>query len=127
MKTQTQNNFSKTKSLLLILLISFTVVTTSLASNNTDGDKKKVEKTTEADSIMAEELIDELYEIEELEFDFLEELASPEFQVMNSQDQLIFSGSKKEWDNKNNRELVVMKRKAEFLFESNGTKIYKVF
>lgn len=127
MKTQTQYKFSTAKSLIVMMYISLAIVTSSFSTNNNEGNKKKAENATKTDSVMTEELIDEIYETEELAFDFLEELESPAFQVMNSDDQLIFSGSKKEWENQQNRELIIMKRKAEFLFESNGTKIYKVF
>jgi len=49
------------------------------------------------------------------------------FEVYDSKDHLIFTGSQKQWDDKNNKQLISMKRKAEFLFDSDGTNIYKIF
>lgn len=124
MKTQTQNNSGTGKSLMALLLILLFTSSSAFALNNNDSKNPKVKTKTE-ESVDTEELMTEIFEIEEL--DFATENLESAFQVMDAQDKLIFSGSKKEWENKENKKLITMKRKAEFLFESNGTQIYKVF
>ncbi|MEL6558319.1 MAG: hypothetical protein AAFQ94_09055, partial [Bacteroidota bacterium] len=49
------------------------------------------------------------------------------FKIYDSNDQLIFTGSQEQWDDKTNKDLISMKRKAEFLMDADGTNIYKVF
>ena len=60
-------------------------------------------------------------EIAELELDV------PAYEIYDADDNLIFSGTAAQWENETNVELSKMKRKSDFLFESNGTQVYKVF
>ncbi len=126
MKTLTQNNNSKiSKSLLTFILITLLTVSNSFAFAH--GNEKKADPESK-ETIENVEEFDELLaslEIEEFEFSITDD--SNAFQIIDENDKILFSGSEKEWKNQSNKKLVIMKRKAELLFESNGSKIYKVF
>jgi len=49
------------------------------------------------------------------------------FEVYGPNDEILFSGSKAQWNDEANMKLVMLKRKAEFLFDTDGTQIYKIF
>ncbi len=125
MKTTTQNNSSIGKSLIAMMLIVLFTATSAFAFSSNNASDPKDKKTTTEDSVEMEELVTEVFEIEEL--DFAVEKKESALQVMDAHDNVIFSGSKIDWENQKDRKLVIMKRKAEFLFELNGTQIYKVF
>jgi len=126
MKTLTQNNsFRLFKGMVMLLLITFATTGNILANEDGDGKSSENEKIESAESA---EMIDELLEtLEAEELDFSLNANEDAFQVFDKNDEVLFSGSKTEWENKSNKNLIMMKRKAEFLFESNGTKVYKVF
>ena len=126
MKTQTQNNNSGfLKSAFMIL--AFTIITAGNCIALNGHDEKDSKKET-IESVENAEMIDELLKtLEAEEFDFSTTDQENSFQIFDKNDEVLFSGSEKEWKNQNHKELVIMKRKAEFLFETNGTKIYKVF
>ena len=120
-----RNNIAK----LLKLSTSFTLLllltlSAAYASPLNDGEKGK-EKVNAKDSVLMEELIADLEWEEELDIPTITNAES--FKVYDANDDVIFSGTKKQWENKKDRNLTMIKRKAEFLFESLGTKIYKVF
>ena len=92
--------------------------------NGNDSVKTKKEVSTE-ESMMIDDLLAEFEKAEELDKMF--ESGNISFEVYDNNDQLIFSGNQKQWDDLNNKKLISVKRKAEFLFETDGTSIYKVF
>ncbi len=97
-------------------------------SNNGEGNKEKnkTEISTE-DSLMIEELLMDLDEMDAELFELEVLQVDQEIEVYDVNDQLIFSGSNEEWENISNPELITLKRKADFLFESGNTEVYKVF
>ncbi|MEL6560752.1 MAG: hypothetical protein AAFQ94_21340 [Bacteroidota bacterium] len=122
MKTQNQNN-KVVKSILMLLFLSVITFSTSNAIGIDDGKSSKKEST---ETVESTELINELLEsLETEELVFNEVTPQDNIQIFNANDEVLFDGSESEM--KNDQKLVVIKRKAEFLFESNGTKIYKVF
>ncbi len=124
MKTKLQ---TKALTIALGALALITFITFNPASANNEGQKKSKMTISVEDSLTVEELLVEINS-----FDLLEELEfsvnnAPKFQVFDANDKLLFSGNQKQWGNHKNKELVMIKRKAEYLFESDGTQIYKIF
>ena len=126
MKTQTQYNRSGLlKEILILVIITLITIGNSMAFN---GNDEKNAKKENKESIENSEMIDELLETLEVEeFEFNTQNQQNAFQIFDHNDNVLYSGSEKEWESKGNKKLITMKRKAEFLFESNGSKIYKVF
>ena len=81
---------------------------------------KSLKKTVIIDDLLAEfdkaDKLDKMFESDQVSFE-----------VYDHNDALIFTGNQKQWDDLNNKKLISIKRKAEFLFETDGTSIYKVF
>jgi len=126
MKTTTTNN---AKQLLksasaIALALCITAGSAFAGVNDNDSSKSKKEVSTE-ETIMIDDLLMELEKAEEQASMF--ETKTTSFEVYDGKDQLVFTGTQKQWNDKNNKELISLKRKAEFLFETDGTSIYKVF
>ena len=126
MNTQTQNNGSQLlKGIFTLLIISVITFGNALATN---GEDKKETKKENKEALAEAKMIDELLESLETEaFEISTVNAENAFQVFDQNDNILFSGTEKQWKDANNKKLITLKRKAEFLFESNGSKIYKVF
>lgn len=124
MKTQDNNTFNKiAKSFTAFALATIIAIAPAFANGNKG---KSTEKISVEDSLMIEEL--------QIAFDLEDEMEqlntqsnTPQFQVFDSNDKLVFSGSKKEWNNNSNKKLAMLKRKAEFLFDTDGTQVYRIF
>jgi hypothetical protein len=130
MKTQAKNlittiaKIAMAASLVLFVILGANANT---LSNNGKGNKDKNKSETIEDSLMVEDI---LVELEEMDLDIFELdvlQVSQEIEVYNNLDQLVFSGSTQEWENTQNPEIIRLKRKADFLLESGNTKVYKVF
>ncbi|MGB3465480.1 MAG: hypothetical protein WBA74_09420 [Cyclobacteriaceae bacterium] len=124
MKTNTNNNKIHSGKILLLILLMFIIKTTAMAAPDIELEKPTGTLTGE-DSVMLSISADEDFIIEDL--DFAENIVNDEIQVVDKSDKIIYSGSAKEWNNHTDKKMIIMKRKAELLFESNGTMIYKVF
>ena len=126
MKNLTQNITKTLRSITSLALAMMIALGSAFASSPSDGESKGKKRLSAEDSVMVEELMADIHFEEELNV-----LASSEivesFKVYNSHDDVVFSGTQKQWDNQKNKSLVMLKRKAEFLFSSNGENIYKVF
>jgi len=108
---------------LLLLLNLSAAYSFEISGKDKDSKELSVE-----DSLMVEELISEMDNDILNEQGIESELSSnAAFKVYNVGNQLIFSGSQADWSNQKNKELIMIKRKAEYLFESDGTKIYMIF
>ncbi len=124
MNTQTQKNSSQLlKGIFTLLIISVITFGNALATNG-EGKKEKENKEAVAEAKMIDELLESL---ETEAFEIPTVTADNAFQVFDQNDNVLFSGTEKQWGDTNNKKLITLKRKAEFLFESNGSKIYKVF
>ena len=107
-------------------MLFFLSIITFSTSNAIGIDEGKDSKKENTESVESAEMISELLaslESEELAFD--EVTPQDNIQIFNANDEVLFDGSENTM--KDDPKLVVMKRKAEFLFESNGTKVYKIF
>lgn len=130
MKTQARNLITTiAKIAMAASLVLFVILgaNANSLSNNGKGNKDKNKSETIEDSIMVEDI---LVELEEMDLDIFELdvlQVSQEIEVYNNLDQLVFSGSTQEWENTQNPEIIGLKRKADFLLESGNTKVYKVF
>ncbi len=130
MKTQARNLITTiAKIAMAASLVLFVILgaNANSLSNNGKGNKDKNKSETIEDSLMVEDI---LVELEEMDLDIFELdvlQVSQEIEVYNNLDQLIFSGSTQEWENTQNPEIIRLKRKADFLLESGNTKVYKVF
>jgi len=129
MKTLTNNTkqiFKSTAALALALCI--TVGSAFATPKTTDSVKVKKEVSTE-EAAMITDLLAELEKADEMEMMLSESLGSNKvtFEIYDSADKLVFTGTQKQWDDQTNKDLIEMKRKAEFLMDANGTNIYKVF
>ena len=122
MKTLTQNN-KLLKAALMLLFFSANTINSGFAFGIEDGKISKNELVKPAGNT---ELVNELLKSLEPEEPFSDEVGvQDEIQIFNNNDEVLFSGFQNEI--KKDQKLVIMQRKAEFLFESNGTKVYKVF
>ncbi|MCR9251244.1 MAG: hypothetical protein NXI20_12515 [bacterium] len=130
MKTQAKNLITTiAKIAMAASLVLFVILgaNANSLSNNGKGNKDKNKSETIEDSLMVEDI---LVELEEMDLDIFELdvlQVSQEIEVYNGLDQLVFSGSTQEWENTQNPEIIRLKRKADFLLESGNTKVYKVF
>jgi len=105
----------------LLTITSFAFITTEYKQNI--ALEKSLGYTYEQAEITAD-LIEAIYAEEE------EAIILPSkkmVEIYDANDALLFQGSKVDWDNNTSDQLTIMKRKAEFFFESDGTEIYKVF
>lgn len=125
-KSNNNNNWKQTlKTVTFIALVMLvTVVKLSASENKADTLKAKKEVSKE-EVIMIEDLLAALEEMDEME-DIAAETV-PSIEVYNSNDELVFSGTQEAWNAQNTAELIAAKRKAELLFQLDGTSIYKVF
>ncbi len=125
MKTLTNNTNQILKSAgTLALALSITIGSAFAGTNGNDSITKEKEVSTE-EAAMIDDLLAEMEKAEDLAKMF--ETNTVTFEIYNSTDQLIFTGTQKQWDDKTNQDLISMKRKAEFLMDADGTNIYKVF
>ena len=107
----------------MLLFFSANTINSGFAFGIEDGKISKNELVKPAGNT---ELVNELLKSLEPEEPFSEEVGvQDEIQIFNNNDEVLFSGFQNEI--KKDQKLVIMQRKAEFLFESNGTKVYKVF
>ena len=126
MKTLTQNTQQILKSTAALALALFITAGSAFAApNGNDSSKTKKEVSTE-EAAMIDDQLAEMEKAEDLETMFQTE-KEVTFEIYNNADQLIFTGTQKQWDDKTNNDLISLKRKAEFLMDADGTNIYKVF
>lgn len=129
MKTLTNNTTQILKSTAALAMAFCITVGAAFANpDHKDSIKNKKEVSTE-EAAMIDDLLAEFEKAEELDqlLSDVVETNQPTFEIYDAADQLIFTGTQKQWDNKANKDLIEMKRKAEFLMDANGTNIYKVF
>ena len=118
---KTQNNNKKS---FIIGLAAFALIGFTHFSALADPEKKLKESV---DSTTIEEALIDLEDVDVMISDF-ETMDLEQFvEIYNDQDQLVFSGSIIEYENMDTPEGIQLKRKADFLFESGNTKVYKVF
>ena len=126
MKTLTNNTNQILKSAAALALALFITTGSAFAApNGNDSSKTKKEVSTE-EAAMIDDLLAEMEKAEDLDKMFQTE-KEISFEIYNNADQLIFTGTQKQWDDKTNNDLISLKRKAEFLMDADGTNIYKVF
>ena len=132
LKTQKTKGIKRTVFTLMLAAIvmagSVSAISSSKRKSSKDANTELAEESIREQRKNAQ-LIEELSNLynspsEELaEIDFV----VPEYEIYDADDNLIFSGSADQWENESNEKLSQMKRKSDFLFETNGTNIYKVF
>ena len=126
MKTQNNNTRQILKSTAAMALAFCIAIGSAFAGpDNSDSVKNKNEVSKEEAAI----IVDLLAEMEaaDAEEKLFADINKVTFKIYDSNDQLIFTGSQEQWDDKTNKDLISMKRKAEFLMDAEGTNIYKVF
>lgn len=133
LKTQKRKGIKRT--VFSIALAAFITAGSVFAISNGNKRSSNFSETEMAQQVIKEQrrnaqLMEELgnlYSTNQGE-DLLDmEIETPAYEIYDADDNLIFSGTSDQWENENNNELSQMKRKSDFLFESNGTQIYKVF
>ena len=107
-----------------VLVMLVAVIKLSATENNGDSLKAKKEVSKE-ETMMIQDLLIALEEIDELDNSLPE--TAPTVEVYGANDELLFSGTQANWDAQNTTAQIALKRKAELLFEVDGTSIYKVF
>ena len=126
MKTQNNNTKQILKSTAAMALAFCIAIGSAFAGpGNSDSLKNKIDVSKEEAAI----IVDLLAEMEaaDAEEKLFADLNKATFKIYDNNDQLIFTGTQKQWDDKTNKDLIAMKRKAEFLMDADGTNIYKVF
>lgn len=124
---KTQNNTTKFAGSFLALAFTLVLSVAAVAATdngNKDPKAKKEDKVSKVDSLHIQEM---LFELSELEDESLSFNTPSSVEVYDINDQLIFSGTKAEWENTQNPATTILKRKAELLFELEGSRVYKVF
>ncbi|MEL7146831.1 MAG: hypothetical protein AAFO69_10715 [Bacteroidota bacterium] len=112
-------------SLIMAMFLSTSGLYASDGKTANGSDSAETENAAKEEAIMVEDLLNSLEEIEDAVIMETEEVATVE--VYNSNDQLLMTVTAKDWQAQKATEIVKMNRKAEFLFEIDGTSIYKVF
>ncbi len=107
----------------LTALIGINVYATVKAENQIIADAK-IEMSAEA--LMTQDLIQAIYEVP-MDEQIAETLDENTVEVYDENDQIVFSGALGLWENNNHAETIALKRKAELLFTTDGTQVYKVF
>ena len=126
MKTQNINTKHVLKSTTAMAL-AFCIAIGSAFAGPTETDSAKAEeKVSAAEAAIIVDLLAEM-EAADAEEKLFAAIHKTTFEIYDSNDQLIFTGTQKQWDDKTNKDLIAMKRKAEFLMDADGTNIYKVF
>ena len=121
------NNTTRFLRTAAFLMMTLLLSTASLsATEGTAGDSAKAEKvTSKEEKLMIEDLLKSLEDMNEL--DVIESNEVSKVEVYNSNDELLLTVTEAEWNAQKAKEIVTMNRTAEFLFEMDGTRIYKVF
>ena len=114
-------NISKLGLAVLVMIVSFSAINKEYKENTT-----KIETLSylEEEELIAEDLIEALYAEEET--DIIDLQIENTVEIYDANDVKVFEGSKAQWENAG-ESLAPLKRKAELLFESEGTEVYKVF
>ncbi len=120
MKTQNNNN---RKSFFTALAVIGLMTITSLSASA--EPEKELNKSV--DSVTISEILVELEDVDLSMADIETMASSQSIEIYNAQDQLVFSGTSQEYENMKNPADILLKRKADFLFESGNTKVYKIF
>lgn len=123
MKTLTNNTNQFLKSAATLALALCLTMGSAFAGANDSITVKKEVSAEEA--AMIDDLLAEMEKAEDIENMFKTNTVT--FEVYNNSDQLVFTGTQAQWDDKNNQDLISMKRKADFLMDIEGTNIYKIF
>ncbi|MEL7145145.1 MAG: hypothetical protein AAFO69_02155 [Bacteroidota bacterium] len=106
--------------------IAFCLTIASVFAGTTHGDSVKIDsKVNKEEAVVIEDILAEFEKAAEMEQ--LIEIAEETFEIYDQNDQLVFSGSKAQWEDEQNTNVTALKRKAEFLFEMEGANVYKVF
>lgn len=112
--------------LMMTLLLSTASLSATEGTSTNPGDSAKAEKvTSKEEKLMIEDLLKSLEDMNEL--DVIESNEVSKVEVYNSNDELLLTVTEAEWNAQKAKEIVTMNRTAEFLFEMDGTRIYKVF
>jgi len=135
MKTLKTQKSKGTKRTIFSLMLAALVMAGSVSAISSSNRKSSASSNTEmVEELIREQrknaqLIEELSNLYNSPSEELEEmdLLFPAYEIYDVDDNLIFSGTVEQWENDSNEKLSQMKRKSDFLFESNGTQIYKVF
>ena len=123
MKTVKNTSAKIFKAFTALTLAAIITIAPAMANGNKD---KNNEKLSVEDSLMIEEL-QVIFNLEDELSELNQSVEIPSFQVFDTNDHLIFSGSKTQWNDQANKKLTMIKRKAEFMFNADGTQIYKIF
>lgn len=135
MKTVKTQNTKGIKRTVITLILAAVVMAGSVSAISKSKSRHANASETElAEEAIREqrknaELLEELSNLYNVEQDDFEEIDMelPAYEIYDAKDNLMYSVTEKEWADESNDELSKIKRKSEFLFESSGTKIYKVF
>ncbi|MEL6560292.1 MAG: hypothetical protein AAFQ94_19035 [Bacteroidota bacterium] len=135
MKTVKTQNTKGIKRTVITLILAVVVMAGSVSaiskskSKNADASETELAEEAIREQRKNAELLEELSNLYNIEQDDFEEidLELPAYEIYDAEDNLVYSATEKQWADESNDELSKMKRKSEFLFESSGTKIYKVF
>ena len=126
MKTQTNNTKQILKSTAAMALAFCITIGSAFATPGSNDSVKTKKEVSKEEAAMIVDLLAEMEKAEEAE-QLFSEINKVTFEIYDNNDQLIFTGTQKQWDDKTNKDLIAMKRKAEFLMDADGTNIYKVF
>ena len=123
---KTYNNTKNIIKSASIFALAFCITVASAFAGTNNGDSLKVDsKANTEEALVIEDILAEFEKAAEM--DELIEISEVSFEVYDQNDQLVFSGTQTQWDDEQNTPVVSLKRKAEFLFETEGTNVYKVF
>lgn len=126
MNTQNNNTKQIVKSTAAMALAFCIAIGSAFAAPNGNDSVKTKKEVSKEEATMIVDLLAEMEKAEAAE-NLFSEINKETFEIYNSNDQLIFTGTQKQWDDQTNKDLIAMKRKAEFLMDTDGTSIYKVF
>ena len=107
----------------LAMVLCFTVSSVFAAMNDKDSLKTKTVLSHE-ETVIIEDILAEFEK--DAEIDQLIDDSEITVEVYDQNDQLVFSGSQYQWEEEENTDLAPLKRKAEFLFETEGASVYKI-
>lgn len=105
------------------MVLCFTVSSVFAAMNDKDSLKTKTVLSHE-ETVIIEDILAEFEK--DAEIDQLIDDSEITVEVYDQNDQLVFSGSQYQWEEEENTDLAPLKRKAEFLFETEGASVYKI-
>lgn len=126
MKKSNNNTWTQTLRTAAFIAFAMLITTVKLSASENNNDSLKAEKkVSKAEVMMIEDLLEALEEMDAMEN--IDSAAIPAVEVYGSNDELLFSGTQAQWETQQATDMIAAKRKAELLFELDGTSVYKVF